>query len=113
MLSVVIDPLSPCGAAMGASEAASRARERGARLQSLHFSILSDRPGVRRSPALAELSAREADPRASDADPGTATGAPLHQPSTVRNHLKAIYRKVGVSSQSELIEWVASLSAAS
>ena len=32
--------------------------------------------------------------------------------STVRNHLKAIYRKVGVSSQSELIEWVASLSAA-
>ena len=33
-------------------------------------------------------------------------------PSTVRNHLKAIYRKVGVSSQLELIEWVRSLSTA-
>ena len=30
-------------------------------------------------------------------------------PNTVRNHLKAIYRKVDVSSQSELIELVRSL----
>ena len=32
--------------------------------------------------------------------------------STVRNHLKAIYRKVGVSSQRELIDWVSALTAA-
>lgn len=32
-------------------------------------------------------------------------------PNTVRNHLKAIFRKVGVSSQSELIERVRSLTA--
>jgi DNA-binding CsgD family transcriptional regulator len=32
-------------------------------------------------------------------------------PNTVRNHLKAIYRKVDVSSQSDLVEWVRSLGA--
>ncbi|MDX1385903.1 MAG: helix-turn-helix transcriptional regulator, partial [Thermoanaerobaculia bacterium] len=30
-------------------------------------------------------------------------------PHTVRNHLKSIYAKVGVSGQSELIEWARSL----
>jgi PAS domain S-box-containing protein len=30
-------------------------------------------------------------------------------PHTVRNHLKSIYRKVGVETQAELLEWVANL----
>lgn len=120
VISVVIDlgeihAARPMGA--GAGSLTSELAHVASRLQSLAFAAsLSDRAGFPiDSPALAELSAREKQILAllmqNLRGPAIAERLYISQ-STVRNHLKAIYRKVGVSSQSELIEWVASLSAA-
>lgn len=119
VISAVIDlgevhAARPMGASVGSltSELAHVA----SRLQSLAFAAsLSDRPGFPiDSPALAELSSREKQILAllmrNLRGPAIAERLFISQ-STVRNHLKSIYRKVGVSSQRELIDWVASLSA--
>ena len=118
VISVVIDlaevhAARPMGASAGslAAELANVA----SRLQSLSFSAsLSDRAGVPiDAPALRALSAREKQILAllmqSLRVSAIAERLFISQ-STVRNHLKAIYRKVGVSSQGELIDWVTSLS---
>jgi PAS domain S-box-containing protein len=120
VISVVIDlgevhAARPMGA--GAGSLTSELAHVASRLQSLAFAAsLSDRAGIPiDSPALAELSTREKQILSllmqNLRGPAIAERLYISQ-STVRNHLKAIYRKVGVSSQSELIEWVASLSAA-
>ena len=63
-------------------------------------------------PALAELTSREGEIlqllMANSRVPVIAEKLCI-SPSTVRSHLKSIYRKVGVSSQSELIERVRQL----
>lgn len=117
VISVVIDlaeihTARPIGASAGslAHELANVA----SRLQSLSFSAsLSDRAGVPiDDPALRDLSTRERQILVllvqSMRVPAIAEQLFIAQ-STVRNHLKAIYRKVGVSSQRELIERVTSL----
>ena len=117
VVSVIIDladvhTARPLGASAGslAAELANVA----SRLQSLSFSAaLTDRAGVPiDSPALRDLSARERQILALLMQnlrvPAIAERLFISQ-STVRNHLKAIYRKVGVSSQPQLIEWVAAL----
>jgi len=84
------------------------------KLQSLSFSAAVSDRGVTPvdHPLLRDLSEREAEILQLLMD-NTRVPAIAEQlfisPSTVRNHLKAIYRKVGVSSQSELIELVRSL----
>lgn len=84
------------------------------KLQSLTFSASVSGQGVMPvdHPLLAELSDRETEILQLLMDntrvPAIAERLFISQ-STVRNHLKAIYRKVGVSSQSELIERVRSL----
>lgn len=118
VISVVIDladvhTARPMGASAGslAAELANVA----SRLQSLSFAAsLTDRAGIPiDAPALSELSAREKQILALLMQnlrvPAIAERLFISQ-STVRNHLKAIYRKVGVSSQGELIDWVTSLS---
>lgn len=120
VISVVIDlaevhAARPMGALAGslASELANVA----SRLQSLSFSAsLSDRADTPADhPALRELSAREKQILAllmqSLRVPAIADRLFISQ-STVRNHLKAIYRKVGVASQRELVDWVTALSPA-
>jgi PAS domain S-box-containing protein len=65
-------------------------------------------------PLLRELSAREREVLAllmSGARVPAIAKQLFISPNTVRNHLKAIYRKVDVSSQSDLVEWVRSLGA--
>jgi len=118
VISVVIDlaevhSARPMGASAGslAAELANVA----SRLQSLSFSAsLSDRAGVPiDAPALRELSTRERQILAllmqSLRVPAIAERLFISQ-STVRNHLKAIYRKLGVSSQQGLIDRVTLLS---
>ncbi len=117
VISVVIDlaeihTARPMGASAGslAHELANVA----SRLQSLSFSAaLTDRAGMSiDDPALSDLSTRERQILVllvqSLRVPAIAARLFIAQ-STVRNHLKAIYRKVGVSSQRELIERVTSL----
>ena len=117
VISVVIDlaeihTARPLGASAGslAHELANVA----SRLQSLSFSAsLSDRAGIPiDDPALQDLSTRERQILVmlvqSLRVPAIAERLFIAQ-STVRNHLKAIYRKVGVSSQHELIDRVTSL----
>jgi PAS domain S-box-containing protein len=117
VISVVIDlaeihTARPIGASAGslAHELANVA----SRLQSLSFSAsLSDRAGVPiDDPSLRDLSTRERQILVllvqSMRVPAIAERLFIAQ-STVRNHLKAIYRKVGVASQRELIERVTSL----
>ncbi len=117
VISVVIDlaeihTARPIGASAGslAHELANVA----SRLQSLSFSAsLSDRAGVPiDDPSLRDLSTRERQILVllvqSMRVPAIAEQLFIAQ-STVRNHLKAIYRKVGVASQRELIERVTSL----
>jgi len=117
VLSVIIDlgevyAARPLGATTGglAAELASVAT----RLQSLAFSAtLSDRKAVPLDhPEMGELSARERETLVLLVD-GLRVPAIAQQlfisPHTVRNHLKSIFRKVGVSSQRELIEWVRAL----
>ena len=78
------------------------------RLQSLAFAAsLSDRAGFPiNSPALAELSAREKQILSllmqNLRGPAIAERLYISQ-STVRNHLKAIHRKLGVRSRAELL----------
>ena len=84
------------------------------RLQSLSFSAsLSNRAGISiDDPILRDLSTRERQILVllvqSVRVPAIAERLFIAQ-STVRNHLKAIYRKVGVSSQRELIDRVTAL----
>jgi PAS domain S-box-containing protein len=119
VISVVIDlaevhAARPLGASAGslAAELAHVA----SRLQSLSFSAaLSDRAGVPiDDPGLRELSTREKQILVLLMQ-GLRVPAIAERlfisPSTVRNHLKAIYRKVGVSSQQQLIDRVTLLSA--
>jgi PAS domain S-box-containing protein len=114
VISAVIDlaevhAARPLGASPGslAAELANVA----SRLQTLSYSAsLSDRPGMPvDAPALHELSAREKQILALLMQnlrvPAIAERLFISQ-STVRNHLKAIYRKIGVGSQRELIDWV-------
>lgn len=87
------------------------------RLQSLSYSASLTGQAVMPvdHPALQELSEREKEILALLMESWRVNGIAERlfiSPSTVRNHLKAIYRKVGVSSQRELIEWVRSLSSA-
>jgi DNA-binding CsgD family transcriptional regulator len=118
VISVVIDlgeihaarPMGACAGSLTAELA-----HVASRLQSISFAAsLSHRSGAPiDAPALRELSTRERQILALLMQNlrGPAIAERLFiSPSTVRNHLKAIYRKVGVSSQSELIEWVAALS---
>ncbi len=118
VISVIIDlaeihAARPLGTSAGslAAELASVA----SRLQSLSFSAsLCDRHGVPiDDPALDALSARERQILVmlmqSARVPAIAERLFIAQ-STVRNHLKAIYRKLGVSSQRELVDRVNGLS---
>lgn len=118
VISIVIDlaeihAARPLGASAGslAAELASVA----SRLQSLSYSAsLVDRNGVPvDDPALDSLSARERQILVllmqSLRVPAIAERLFIAQ-STVRNHLKAIYRKLGVSSQRELVDRVNGLS---
>jgi len=120
VISVVVDladvhTARPMGARAGslAAELAGVA----SRLQSISFSAsLSDRMGVSvDAPALRELSAREKEILVLLVQnlrvPAIAERLYISQ-STVRNHLKAIYRKLGVSSQRGLIDWVSALTSA-
>ena len=117
VISLVID-LAEVHAArpMGVSDRslAAELAQVASRLQSLSFSeSLSQRARIPvDAPALRELSAREREVLAllmqNQRVPAIAERLFVSQ-STVRNHLKAIYRKVGVSSQRELIDWVNSL----
>lgn len=117
VISVVIDlaevhTARPMGASAGSLVA--ELSHVASRLQSLAFSAsLSTSAGFPiDSPALGELSTRERQILALLMQNlrGPAIAERLFiSPSTVRNHLKAIYRKLGVSSQRELIDWVASL----
>lgn len=115
VLSVIIDlaevhAARPLGARSGslAAELAGVA----SRLQSISFSAsLTHRRGVSiDDPALQALSAREKEILVllvqSLRVPAIAEQLSISE-STVRNHLKAIYRKLGVSSQRALIDWVA------
>ncbi|MFO0689137.1 MAG: PAS domain S-box protein [Myxococcota bacterium] len=117
VVSVVVDlaeihAARPLGTSAGslAAELASVA----SRLQSLSFSAsLVDRSGVPiDDPALGALSTRERQILVllmqSARVPAIAEQLFIAQ-STVRNHLKAIYRKLGVSSQRELIDRVHAL----
>ena len=119
VISVVIDlaevhAARPLGA--NAGSLAAELAHVASRLQSLSYSAsLTDRAGVPiDAPGLRELSARERQILAllmqSLRVPAIAERLFI-SPSTVRNHLKAIYRKVGVASQRELIDWVTSLTA--
>jgi PAS domain S-box-containing protein len=114
VISVVIDlaevhAARPMGAAAGslAAELAHVA----SRLQTLTLSVsLSDRAGVPiDDPALRELSTRERQILVLLMQglrvPALAERLFISQ-STVRNHLKSIYRKLGVASQQELIDRV-------
>jgi DNA-binding CsgD family transcriptional regulator len=86
------------------------------KLQSMSFSasVASEAAFPVDHPQLSELSAREREVLALLAK-GSRVQAIAEQlfisQNTVRNHLKAIYRKMDVSSQSELIERVRSLGA--
>jgi PAS domain S-box-containing protein len=86
------------------------------KLQSMSFSasIVSQGAFPVDHPLLQELSTREREVLALLTN-GARVPAIAKQlcisPNTVRNHLKAIYRKVDVSSQSDLVEWVRSLGA--
>ncbi|MBW2497004.1 MAG: PAS domain S-box protein [Deltaproteobacteria bacterium] len=103
----------PLGASPGslAAELASVAT----RLQSISYAAALVEPGAMPvdHPALQGLSAREEEILGLLMQnlrvPAIAERLFISQ-STVRNHLKAIFRKVGVSSQHELIDWVRSLS---
>jgi len=119
VLSIIVDlgevySARPLGATDGslASELANVAT----RLQALSFSAtLSERTAISVDhPDLAALSAREKEILEQLMDnrrvPAIAERLFI-SPSTVRNHLKSIFRKVGVSSQRELIDWVHALSA--
>ena len=87
------------------------------KLQSMSFSarVSSERTFPVDHPVLSELSEREREVleqlMSGSRVPAIAKDLFISQ-NTVRNHLKAIYRKVGVSSQSALIELVRSLGAA-
>ena len=102
----------PMGAAQGslAAELASVAM----RLQSMSFSAqISPNPiAPVDHPLLSELSEREREVLThlmAGSRVATIAEQLFISPSTVRNHLKAIYRKVEVSSQSDLIELVRGL----
>jgi PAS domain S-box-containing protein len=84
------------------------------RLQSMALTteLAPPGPGALEHPQLSELSPREREVLAllltGERVPSIAKG--LHiSPHTVRNHLKSVYRKVGVGSQAELIQLVRSL----
>ena len=120
VISVVIDlaevhAARPMG--VGDRSLAAELAQVASRLQSLAFSeSLARRAGIPVDvPALRELSTREREVLTllmqNQRVPAIAERLFVSQ-STVRNHLKAIYRKVGVSSQRELIDWVSSLAAA-
>jgi len=84
------------------------------RLQSISFSAsLTDRQGVSiDAPALQSLSAREKEILVllvQNLRVSAIADRLFISQSTVRNHLKAIYRKVGVSSQGALLNWVSGL----
>ena len=120
VISVVID-LAEVHAArpLGVDEGslAAELAQVASRLQSLAFSeSLSQRASFPvEAPALRQLSAREREVLVllmqNQRAPAIAERLFVSQ-STVRNHLKAIYRKVGVSSQRQLIDWVSSLAPA-
>lgn len=114
VLSVLVDlgevyAARPIGATTGglAAELASVAT----RLQSLSFTAtLTDRRAMNADhPVLDDLTAREREILILLVDGMRVPGIAQHlfiSPHTVRNHLKGIFRKVGVSSQRELIEWI-------
>lgn len=119
VISVVIDlaevhTARPMGARSGSLSA--ELAHVASRLQTLSFAAaLSDRSGFPiDDPTLAELSARERQILAllmqSLRVPAIAERLFI-SPSTVRNHLKAIYRKLGVSSQRELTDRMSRLTA--
>ena len=118
VISVVID-LAEVHAArpMGTRERslAAELAQVASRLQSLSFSesLAPARSSIPMdAPALRELSAREREVLVllmqNQRVPAIAERLSVSQ-STVRNHLKSIYDRVGVSSQRELIDWVSSL----
>ena len=118
VVSVLIDlaevhAARPLGARAGSL--AAELAQVASRLQSISFAeSLTDRQRVSiDDPALQTLSAREKEILVllvQNLRVSAIAERLFISPSTVRNHLKAIYRKVGVSSQGALLEWVAALS---
>lgn len=117
VLSVLIDlgevqTARPMGAAEGSL--AAELAQVASRLQAMSFSaaVSSEQVAPVDHPVLADLSNRERE-ILEHLMTGSRVPAIAEQlfisPNTVRNHLKAIYRKVDVSSQSELIELVRGL----
>ena len=117
VMSVLIDlgelqTARPMGAAPGSlsAELATVAQ----RLHSMSFAagLFADTVAPVDHPALVDLSSREREileHLMQGSRVAAIAEALFISPNTVRNHLKAIYRKVEVSSQSELIELVKSL----
>jgi PAS domain S-box-containing protein len=108
-----VQTAKPVGAAAGREFPSTLARiAQELQSMSLHATLPVPRIPLRH-PELAELSPRESEVLAQLMGgyrvPSIAQRLHISQ-HTVRNHLKSIYRKAGVQSQADLIQWVHSLS---
>ncbi len=109
----VVQTAKPAGYGT-AGELRSRLEQIASELQTLGLAVdMADNPPIPiEHTELVELTAREKDVLTAlmkgDRVPGIAEA--LHiSPHTVRNHLKSIYRQLGVSGQAELIQYVRTL----